>query len=147
MVARARRLMAHARSLGVFPSIQEDSFPAPQTSNQSSSLAEITADEFAGKATRWLGDPGVEHDAVQLSLEEMDGKLTGRRVVVTKAYFGETGSGYLNLQPGDQVKVMYDRIEAPGPDDRHSGYVYGQLLSASAGDTKGWLPTDVVRFE
>ena len=153
LVARACKLMADVRSSRLISNASDhNSSSAQQALDEfGSSFVELSAEQFlrdepSTTATRWLENPAAELDRAK-AFEQMNGDLEGRIVVVVQAYYSESGSGYLNLVPGNRVQLLFPSIEPPDPEDPiddHKGYVYGRMIGAKA---SGWLPIDVICFD
>ncbi|CAE7696453.1 unnamed protein product [Symbiodinium pilosum] len=162
LVARACKLIAHARSVSISSTESQHLLNQP-----GSSLVELSAESFSSNeqfsnATRWLGNSGgvqvQQKPAQSSSLTQLDGNLEQQRaarssrlaqlhgnlkdrfVNAVETSYQQPGSGYLSLKPGDRVQLLYNFVE--------EGCIFGRLLGpTTSAQQQGWLPTHVVSLE
>merc|ERR1712232_33415 len=67
--------------------------------------------------------------------------LEGQVVEATATYKSE-GDGYIALQPGDRLHILYGQKEQGAPQDAFTEYVYGKKVD-NGSDDRGWFPFDL----
>eukprot|EP00930_Biecheleria_cincta_P079112 TRINITY_DN6681_c0_g1_i1.p1 TRINITY_DN6681_c0_g1~~TRINITY_DN6681_c0_g1_i1.p1 ORF type:complete len:761 (-),score=138.66 TRINITY_DN6681_c0_g1_i1:365-2626(-) len=134
LVQRATQLMSAAAAV--------PSAPSQSSSSSSGGKSKATQQGLVPQpcASAWLEDGG-DHNVPK--------ELKGRIMRAKASHVVGPDSGYLSFNTGDQVRLVYNKIEPPGPHDEYSGYVYGELCRSAykgSGNASGWLPWDLLEF-